>query len=182
MGTVGVAVGVGESGVEVGVLVGVDVGVAGIAVGIIGVAVGGIGVLVGVLGTGVAVSAGVFVGFVPEEGVGELVGDLVGVLVGGRVSLAVGVLVIGVDVGCKLVSVADLTSAALTVLFVSACTAFIWAVTLFSLIRLRINTPLTKTVSIVNPLIVKTKALFSFIYSISFVLVFASAYSTSMGV
>ena len=178
-----VSVGVGESGVEVGVLgTGVEVGVAGIAVGGIGVAVGGTGVLVGVLGTGVDVSAGVFVGFVPEEGVGEFVGDLVGVRVGGRVSLSVGVLVTGVDVGRNLVSVADFTSEALTVFFVCACTAFICAVTLFSLMRLRINTPLTKTVSMVNPLIVKTKALFSFIYSISFVLVFASAYSTSMGV
>ena len=119
MGTVGVVVGVGDSGVEVGMLVGVGVRVVGIAVGGIGVAVGGTGVLVGVLGTGVDVSAGVFVGVVPEEGVGELVGDFVGVRVGGRVSLVVGVIVIGVDVTDIFVSVADLTSAALTVLFVS---------------------------------------------------------------
>jgi len=178
-----VSIGVGESGIEVGVgLVGVGVAVVGIAVGGIGVAVGGTGVFVGVLGTGVDVFSGVFVGFVPVEGVGVLVGNFVGVLVGGRVSFSVGVLVTGVEVGDIFVSVADFTSEALTALFVSACTAFICAVTLFSLIRLSSNTPLTKTVSMMKPLMVKTKALFSFIYSMSFVLVFSSAYSTSMGV
>jgi hypothetical protein len=178
-----VSVGVGESGIEVGVgLVGVGVRVVGIAVGGARVEVGGTGVFVGVFGTGVDVFSGVFVGFVPLEGVGVLVGDFVGVRVGGRVSLAVGFLVTGVRVPDNFVSVTDFTSEALTVFFVSAWTAFICAVTLFSFIRLRSKTPLTKTVSMVNPLTVNTRALFSFMYSMSFVLAFPSAYSTSMGV